>query len=718
MKRIYTTLSALLFIFSIHAQVTNGGFEDWTDVPTFDHPVLTPAEFFSSNDEAFYDTGLTAVTEVAGVEGSAMRIETMDYEGELVAGFGITGTPPAGDDLVFTGGFPFTDMGVTGFTVDVRYNIGLTSPGFVIVQFLNNGVPVSGGTDDSGTYIAPLFGNQSNFTEWTYTFQDPLTQVPDECVVAFACNDVINETGFAGNFLEVDNFSFTGTSEVFPGGDFNTWEPASDDVFPDTWSTYLPPNYGFFDQSDMSYDGDHAIALNSVELPEETVQSLIYLGELGDEGLVPTASITDGAYALEFYYQYEVEQADSATVIMVVSEELNPLPEETGFLFTRLAPASEWTQGTIDFSEIMPNANYFGLIFMSGMGFDEVSIPGSTLLLDGVQFVTGDDCEFTPTIIEGDVTGCPGEDITLTTQEYDDYAWYVAEEGELEYELITTLPELEGEDAEAGASGTIYVQVTLDGCTAVSDVVSFSIADIPEPDVTIDGEVEADICEGEEVTLEVLNAEDYDSFQWSLLGFPIPGGTAATYDAQGILNLSSTFTVTVSNSDCPDYVQVSSGLIVNSHTAPNLMISQGDNVLSVESGLESYQWYLNGDAISGANSNSYEITEDGNYTVTASNEWDCMGESDEFSAVYTSILESDFSDVKIYPNPANDFVTIENVNGITNIQIHDLSGKLVLDKQNNLNGNNRLDVSDLQTGVYLVSVVNEDAIHTIRLTIK
>ena len=95
-----------LFIIA-NAQVENGGFENWTDNPTFEHPDMSPATFTSSNNEVFLESGLTPCTEVSGTLGSAVRIETMEYDGDIVPGFGITGNTPSGEDLIFSGGFPF-----------------------------------------------------------------------------------------------------------------------------------------------------------------------------------------------------------------------------------------------------------------------------------------------------------------------------------------------------------------------------------------------------------------------------------------------------------------------------------------------------------------------------------------------------------------------------------------------------------------------------------
>ncbi|MCB0760992.1 MAG: hypothetical protein KDC12_05665, partial [Flavobacteriales bacterium] len=141
MKKPLLILLCFALVQSFSAQ-ENGGFESWTTNPTFDNPVVTPSDFVSGNDQFFWFTGYTPCTEVAGVNGSAMRLETSIFEGETFPGFAIWGQIPEGDELFFPGGFAFADQFVSGISATFRYDIDPSSPGFVLVQFKNNGMPV------------------------------------------------------------------------------------------------------------------------------------------------------------------------------------------------------------------------------------------------------------------------------------------------------------------------------------------------------------------------------------------------------------------------------------------------------------------------------------------------------------------------------------------------------------------------------------------------
>ena len=79
------------------------------------------------------------------------------------------------------------------------------------------------------------------------------------------------------------------------------------------------------------------------------------------------------------------------------------------------------------------------------------------------------------------------------------------------------------------------------------------------------------------------------------------------------------------------------------------------------------------------------------------------------------VAQIDFS---IYPNPAVDVLNISTDNGnVETVQILDLSGRLVKSIQN-LNGNQTIDISDLNTGVYFVQVSVNGTVETKRLVVQ
>jgi len=72
-----------------------------------------------------------------------------------------------------------------------------------------------------------------------------------------------------------------------------------------------------------------------------------------------------------------------------------------------------------------------------------------------------------------------------------------------------------------------------------------------------------------------------------------------------------------------------------------------------------------------------------------------------------NIMNSSYIDAKnkylVYPNPANDILTIEG-NDVNNIKIFNIQGDIVL--SNNINNNKKVDVSILNKGIYLIELEN------------
>jgi hypothetical protein len=81
-----------------------------------------------------------------------------------------------------------------------------------------------------------------------------------------------------------------------------------------------------------------------------------------------------------------------------------------------------------------------------------------------------------------------------------------------------------------------------------------------------------------------------------------------------------------------------------------------------------------------------------------------------------STVSNTLSTVKLYPNPASDIIRISNVEKV-NIEVTDLMGKTVL-SLNDVTEQTDINVSALQSGVYLFSVKNDTINQTIKFVKK
>jgi len=69
----------------------------------------------------------------------------------------------------------------------------------------------------------------------------------------------------------------------------------------------------------------------------------------------------------------------------------------------------------------------------------------------------------------------------------------------------------------------------------------------------------------------------------------------------------------------------------------------------------------------------------------------------------TGIVTINDKAVSVYPNPTNNILYVSGMQN-ANIQIFDLSGKLLINQQN---ADNQINVSNLQNGIYSVKITNE-----------
>ena len=88
----------------------------------------------------------------------------------------------------------------------------------------------------------------------------------------------------------------------------------------------------------------------------------------------------------------------------------------------------------------------------------------------------------------------------------------------------------------------------------------------------------------------------------------------------------------------------------------------------------------------------------------------CM---DEITLSSTGVSELANSNISIYPNPANDFVVVKSENN-SEIIISDLSGKVVYQNINN-RATEKINISSFTTGVYIVTVKNDNSVYTQKL---
>lgn len=118
-----------------------------------------------------------------------------------------------------------------------------------------------------------------------------------------------------------------------------------------------------------------------------------------------------------------------------------------------------------------------------------------------------------------------------------------------------------------------------------------------------------------------------------------------------------------------------------------------------------YQWYLNGTPISNANNLMYTPTQPGNYEVEVFFADSCSEKSNVYTVISTTIDEMENVDIKIYPNPAVDYIKITNIDQLNREQIslYNALGKQISFE---VEDNGFVKLGSITPGVYFLRVNN------------
>jgi len=151
----------------------------------------------------------------------------------------------------------------------------------------------------------------------------------------------------------------------------------------------------------------------------------------------------------------------------------------------------------------------------------------------------------------------------------------------------------------------------------------------------------------------------------------------------------------------------------------NPVISQAGTTLQ-STAASTYQWYLNGVAISGANAQTYNYSSAGTYYVEVTYGDNCPYISNTIIVSSTSVQEQSGSmgNVVIYPNPANSEVNIlllSNTSGVISLEVYNTIGQLVETKENAFVSTNgtasaTVNIDKYQNGVYIFAIKSADVV--------
>lgn len=232
----------------------------------------------------------------------------------------------------------------------------------------------------------------------------------------------------------------------------------------------------------------------------------------------------------------------------------------------------------------------------------------------------------TPTISAlGNTSFCSGAQLPLVSSQLSGNQWF-----------------LNGQPISGATSDTLYAVATglytvnvtnAQNCSAVSAPTSVTVNPLPNtPTITPSGSIA--LCDGASVR---LTSSLTGGNQWLLNGQPISNAIQDTLrvNATGVYTVRFTNTFGCARESAAVNVQVNALPSAPSVTSSGaLTFCQGGQVVLRASGAASaYQWWLNGQTITGATFDSLVVTQSGNYVLQIFNAAGCANQSAAVSVV-------------------------------------------------------------------------------------
>jgi choice-of-anchor B domain-containing protein len=273
------------------------------------------------------------------------------------------------------------------------------------------------------------------------------------------------------------------------------------------------------------------------------------------------------------------------------------------------------------------------------------------------------------------------------------YAWYQGGE------LVQEGPAAELAIAQ---SGSYRVEVSLGGCSAWSEVLEAVIALLPQAD-GFDLEWPEPACLGVDTIRLLLPAIPGQGYALALDGSPLDTlqTTSHAITANGLYQL------TFFNESCALEIGLFLEQAFSEPIIPTVELL-GDTLLAVSSAT-SYQWYLNGEPIPGADGPTQPVQATGDYWVEVVDANGCPAVSEPvYAELLVAATEPQTPGLKLYPNPARSWLIVEAPAPLEAVRLFDAQGRLVQAVPGQGHPALEISLSGLPAGVYQVQVRSQE----------
>ncbi len=309
----------------------------------------------------------------------------------------------------------------------------------------------------------------------------------------------------------------------------------------------------------------------------------------------------------------------------------------------------------------------------------------------------------TVTITPNPASVCNGDAITLNGNGANNYTWTSSQTGTTTGTSLTFTPT---------AAITVNLSGTLTGCTTAGTT-SVSVTIKQKPTVAV---TSPSVCVGQTAQPVAIGAVSY-TWTGGLMALSNPTTPALT--------INTTYTVTGTAANSCTNTATSAVTVKPTPGTPTITQSSDTLFSNVIIAGASYEWYKAGVLQSTSLSPFFKFTSSGTYTVKVINNGCPSTMSVNFNAVLTGIKNNKLNvELSIIPNPNNGSFEIR-ITSATNktyqLKLFNLSGQLLFNEEMTVrNGQNskRVNLNNIEKGVYFLSVIGDDGITTQNIIVQ
>jgi Leucine-rich repeat (LRR) protein len=305
----------------------------------------------------------------------------------------------------------------------------------------------------------------------------------------------------------------------------------------------------------------------------------------------------------------------------------------------------------------------------------------------------------------GPLSFCQGQSVQFTANSASAYQWF--KDGQ-------PIAGATQQTYTANAAGAYSVRVSnASGCSAVSLPQTVSVT--PLPVATINPSGSLTVCQNTALTLTAPDGGG--SYQWLRNGVEIAGATTRFYS----VTQSGNYQIRVTNGTNCTVTSANTTVLVEA--TPPANITQNGPELRAPAGNFDYQWYKNGQPISGATQQIFTTFESGTYSVrvTAKTGNLCSALSQEVVLTITSIEDENVNPnllFNAYPNPVSSqlMVKVRKTSRVEDpkMKLYTLDGRLLGSYTMNDEGDyyrGIIEMSLFSSGQYMVIVETKQKVY-------